>query len=266
MVLRSGTPFHGKVALVTGGGSGIGRATAIRLSDEGALVAVVDVDAPKAKETVGLLRPGGSLPVTADVSSEPDVDRMVSEVEQHLGPIDVLINNAAICRADGMATMSLDDWNAELRVDLTAPFLCCRRVLGSMVERTTGVIINISSVNALSWFKFEAYSAAKAGLISLTRSIAARYGPIGIRANAIAPASIHTDAWDALAAQDPGLLERLAEHYPLRRLGDPADVAAAISFLASDDAAWITGTVLTVDGGLLATQLSMNKDVWHAEP
>jgi meso-butanediol dehydrogenase / (S,S)-butanediol dehydrogenase / diacetyl reductase len=134
-------------------------------------------------------------------------------------------------------------------------------VLPDMTENRSGVILNISSVNALAYFGNEAYSAAKAGILSLTRSLAVRYGPLGVRVNAIAPGTLKTPAWEQRRQKDPDVFERVARWYPLGRIGDPQDVAGAALFLASDEAAWISGVVLPVDGGLTAGNMKMVQEI-----
>ena len=144
---------------------------------------------------------------------------------------------------------------------LKSVFLCSKAVLPSMIERHAGVIVNIASVNGLSALGNEAYSAAKAGMINLTQGIAVRYGGYGIRCNAIAPGTIRTPIWQERVDRDPVVFERLVKWYPLGRVGEPDDIANAAMFLASDEAAWITGTVLRVDGGLLAGNYRMTREL-----
>jgi meso-butanediol dehydrogenase / (S,S)-butanediol dehydrogenase / diacetyl reductase len=134
-------------------------------------------------------------------------------------------------------------------------------VLADMTENRSGVILNIASVNALTYFGNEAYSAAKAGVLSLTRSLAVRYGPFGVRVNAIAPGTLRTPAWEQRRQKNPEVLERVARWYPMGRVGEPEDVAGAALFLASDEAAWISGAVLPVDGGLTAGNLQMAQEI-----
>jgi meso-butanediol dehydrogenase/(S,S)-butanediol dehydrogenase/diacetyl reductase len=246
--------FRGQVALVTGSGSGIGEAIARRLASEGASVAVVDRDIAAAERVALAIEQAGAraVPHETDVSIGGQVEEMVATVEEVLGSVDVLVNNVAIANADGLIVTEESAWDEELAVDLKSVFLCCKYVLPSMVERPGGAIVNIASVNGLGYFGLEAYSAAKAGVISLTKAAAVRYGPYGIRVNAVAPGSVRTPAWQQFIDKDPELFERLLKWYPLGRIGDPDDVAKAVAFLASSDAAWITGTVLQVDGGLLA--------------
>jgi meso-butanediol dehydrogenase/(S,S)-butanediol dehydrogenase/diacetyl reductase len=146
-------------------------------------------------------------------------------------------------------------------IALKGTFLCSQAVLAEMTKNGSGVILNISTVNALAYYGNEAYSAAKAGIISLTRSLAVRYGPLGIRANAIAPGTLRTPAWEERRQKDPDVFERLAKWYPVGRVGEPEDVVGAALFLASDEAAWISGAVLPVDGGLTAGNMQMVREM-----
>jgi meso-butanediol dehydrogenase/(S,S)-butanediol dehydrogenase/diacetyl reductase len=237
--------LQGKSALVTGGGSGIGRAICQRFVSEGASVVVADVVAERAEEVADAI---GGRAVTADVTAAADVARMVETA----GRVDVLVNNAGGGMANGLLEIEEDEWDQDVDLNLKSAFLCSKAVLPGMIERGGGVIVNISSVNGMAYFANEPYSAAKAGLINLTRAMAARYGPQGIRAVAIAPGTIRTPLWQERVDKKPEIFERLMRWYPLQRVGEPEDVAAAAAFLASDDASWITGEVLRVDGGLLA--------------
>lgn len=252
--------FDSRVVVVTGGASGIGRETARQLAGEGAHVAVVDVDLAGA-EAVAAELGGRSIAVHADVGDESTVERAFARILAELGAVDVLINNAAVVRGDGLLEMDTADWDREFAIDLRGAFLCTRAALLEMVERRRGAIVNITSVNGLTALGFEAYSAAKAGLISLTQSTAVAYGRVGIRANAIAPASIRTPIWDERVEIDPEIFDRVSQWYPLGRIGEPQDVARAALFLASDEAAWITGIVLRVDGGLLAGNMRMMSEL-----
>jgi meso-butanediol dehydrogenase/(S,S)-butanediol dehydrogenase/diacetyl reductase len=252
--------FKDHVVIVTGSGSGIGRVMAQKFAAEGAKVAVVDWKGEKAEEVAAEI--GGSAHAfRADVSKGADVKTMVKDVASKLGPVDVLVNNAAI--ADGDDVLKIDEatWERDVAVVLKSVFLCSQAVLPSMIDRHHGVIVNITSVNGLSALGNEAYSAAKAGVINLTQGIAVRYGHHGIRCNAIAPGTIRTPIWQERIDRDPVVFERLVKWYPLGRVGEPEDIANAAMFLASDDAGWITGTVLTVDGGLLAGNYRMTREL-----
>ena len=246
--------YEERVVVITGGGSGIGRVMAERFAAEGARVVIADLLEERAVEAASAIEAGGghALALRADVTASDDVDRMVNAAEERFGPVDVLVNNAYSCDGDNLALMEDEVWERDLRGVVTSAFLCSKRVLRSMIERQAGVIVNIASVNGLAYVGNEAYSAGKAAMINLTQSIAVRYGHYGVRCVAIAPGSIATTAWQERVDREPDVFERLVKWYPLRRVGTPDDVASAALFLASDEASWITGTVLRVDGGLLA--------------
>ena len=259
--------FRGRVVIVTGGGSGLGRHMAHRFAAEGAAVVVADVEEKAAGEVADEISAeiseatGRALACRVDVAGPEQVEAMVRTVRQELGPVDVLINNAA--RATDRDFLDLDEeqWEQDVSVALKGSFLCSKAVLPDMIRRESGVILNVSSVNALGYFGNEAYSAAKAGILSLTRSLAVRYGPSGVRANAIVPGTLKTPAWEERRSRDPEIFERVAAWYPLGRVGEPEDVANAALFLASDEASWITGAVLPVDGGLLAGTSKMMHEI-----
>ncbi len=246
--------FENRTVLVTGGGSGIGLAMATRFAAEGAAVVIADRDENRATDAARQISTSGGKVIAThtDVSISLEVDSMVAMAEKSFGQIDVLINNAASCVGDNLTRMTEEIWDRDLTICLKSAFLCSKRVLPGMIERRGGVIVNIASVNGLGYFGNEAYSAAKAGIINLTGSLAVRYGRYGIRANVIAPGSIRTPAWQQRIEKDADVFERLKKWYPLGRIGEPEDVANAALFLASDAASWITGIVLRVDGGLMA--------------
>ncbi|TMF00449.1 MAG: glucose 1-dehydrogenase, partial [Chloroflexi bacterium] len=252
--------FKDRVVVVTGSGSGIGRVMAQKFAAEGAKVAVIDWKGDKAEEVAAEIG-GTAHAFRADVSKGAEVKTMVKEVASRLGPVDVLVNNAAIADGDDVLKIDEPTWERDVSVVLKSVFLCSQAVLPSMIERRGGVIVNITSVNGLSALGNEAYSAAKAGVINLTQGIAVRYGHHGIRCNAIAPGTIRTPIWQERIDRDPVVFERLVKWYPLGRVGEPEDIANAAMFLASDDAGWITGTVLTVDGGLLAGNYRMTREL-----
>jgi meso-butanediol dehydrogenase/(S,S)-butanediol dehydrogenase/diacetyl reductase len=251
--------FEERVVIITGAGSGIGSVMARRFAAEGARVAVVDWHRDRAQAVSSEI--DGSLAVVADVSSAADVESMAATVAARLGPVDVLVNNAAIADGDDVLRIDEPTWDRDVDVVLKSVFLCSKAVLPGMIERGGGAIVNIASVNGLSALGNEAYSAAKAGVINLTQGIAVRYGAHGVRCNAIAPGTVKTPIWQERVARDPAVFERLAKWYPLGRVGEPDDIANAALFLASDQASWITGTVLTVDGGLLAGSYRMTREL-----
>jgi meso-butanediol dehydrogenase / (S,S)-butanediol dehydrogenase / diacetyl reductase len=255
--------FASRTAIVTGGGSGIGRVIAQRFAAEGAAVVVADWGAETAPAVAAEIEAAGgrALATHTDVSRGADVAAMHEAAVSAFGSVDVLVNNAAIADADGVLETDEAEWDRELAVVLKSAFLCSKAVLPGMLERGRGVIVNIATVNAYSFLANEAYSAAKAGLVNLTQSIAVRYGHAGVRCVAIAPGTIRTPVWQARVDKRPEIFERLRRWYPLDRVGEPEDVANAALFLASDEASWITGTVLRVDGGLLAGSAQMAREL-----
>ncbi len=248
----SGAPaaFEGQVALITGGARGIGRAIATRLASDGAKVAIVDMAETGAETAREIEHASGRQAafVKANISDEADVKRAVAEVEAVLGPIDILVNNAGITRDNLMLVMSEADWDAVLTVNLKGAFLVSKAVLRGMIRRRRGSIVSISSVVGRRGNAGQAnYSAAKAGLIGLTKSLAREVASRNIRVNAVAPGYIETDMTAALGEQ---ARKALVDAIPLGRIGSPDTVADAVAFLAGDSASFITGVVLPVDGGL----------------
>ncbi|GGN10988.1 SDR family NAD(P)-dependent oxidoreductase [Streptomyces fuscichromogenes] len=244
--------FAGHGVLVTGAARGIGAAVARRLAEEGARVLATDRDLPEAERTAAALREQG-LAVTAfacDVADRDSVAAAVARAVETFGALDVLVNCAAHCTPDVplFEDQPDDGWEADLDITLTGVHRCCRAALPHLAASGRGAIVSIGSVNAEADFGNHAYSAAKAGLGSLTRTLAGHAAARGVRVNLVEPGTVRTSAWagreDELAALRP--------LYPLGRIGEPEDVAAAVAFLASRDAAWITGTTLRVDGGLTA--------------
>lgn len=257
----------GKHAFITGAGSGIGQAIAERFAREGALVVAAGRTRESVKDTVQRIGDSGgkALPVGADVSDADAVQSMMDETLGQIGHIDILVNNAGKALGDGVDVMDVSTWDADIAVVLRSVFLCSKAILPRMIERKCGVIVNIASVNGLSGLGEEGYSAAKAGMINLTLNMATRYGPEGIRANSISPGTIRTPIWDDVLERDPEVLERLSHWYPLGRIGEVEDVANAALFLVSDEAGWITGVNLTVDGGLMAGNYRMSRELMGGE-
>jgi meso-butanediol dehydrogenase / (S,S)-butanediol dehydrogenase / diacetyl reductase len=255
--------FQSRVAIITGSGSGLGRVLAHRFAAEGAAVVVADVVGQRAITVANEISEvgGKSLALTTDVTNAADVEAMVEAARETFGLVEILVNNAAKATDTDFLDVREEGWDQDVAIALKGSFLCSQAVLPEMTENRSGVILNISSVNALAYFGNEAYSAAKAGILSLTRSLAVRYGPFGVRVNAIAPGTLRTPAWEQRRQKDPDIFERIARWYPLGRIGDPEDVAGAALFLASDEAAWISGAVLPVDGGLTAGNMKMVQEI-----
>lgn len=250
-------PKHSStIALVTGAAHGIGRAIALHLAREGAAVAVIDLDAAGAAATAALLTAEGhrAFATSADITDMAGLTTAIDSCEAALGPITLLVNNAAFTDAGNLGGIGLGSWHREVDVNLNGSYHCLRALLPRMQTRGAGVVVNIASVNGLRYFGNPAYSAAKAGLINLTQSVASEYGRHGIRCNAVLPGSVRTEnaSWQIRQQKDPAVFEKLARWYPLGRVAEPEDVAKAVSFLASDEASYITGVALPVDGGLLA--------------
>ena len=251
--------LHSKIALITGGASGIGAATARLFATEGASVVIADRDAARAESLADDLP--NALAVATDVSDGASVQAMFDAAQQAYGRVDILVNSAAVGSGGDVTTISEADWERSLNTVLKSVFLCAKAVLPGMIERRSGAIVNISSVNGLMGLGEEPYSAAKAGVINLTQNLAMQYGTYNIRANVICPGTIRTPIWQARVERDPTVFDKLAAWYPLGRVGEAQDIANAALFLASDAASWITGAVLPVDGGLSAGNFRMGREL-----
>ncbi|PYV84666.1 MAG: hypothetical protein DMG93_03980 [Acidobacteria bacterium] len=244
--------LKGKKTLITGTATGIGREIALRFATTGAEIVAVDWDEKNNKDTAAQIisRGGRCGAITADVSSETDVTRIFDAA----GQIDILINNAATVQGDGyLMELSGENWDRVLAICLKSVFLCTREALKSMVPRKAGAIVNLSSANALMGINLAAYTAAKGGIISLTRLTAAHYARYGIRANVICPGTIGSESSELYYQEHPELGAQLRALYPGGQFGKVQDVAACALFLASDDAAFINGAVIPVDGALTAS-------------
>jgi len=255
--------FLGKTVAVTGAGNGIGAETVRRFAAEGANVIVTDIDMPAAERVAASIK--GSLAVEVDVTSRQALRSMVSVATERFGGIDILVNNAMSCSDTSFLDITAEEVERDFAVDVIGPFFACQEVIPGMIKRGGGVILNVSSANGLSYLGNESYSAAKAGLQSLTTSVAVLFGANGIRCNAVAPGTVATEVWEHRKKLDPLVFEKAARWYPLGRVGLPIDVVEALMFLASDAAAWITGIVLPVDGGLLAGNLAMAREIVPAQ-
>jgi 3-oxoacyl-[acyl-carrier protein] reductase len=247
----------GRVAIVTGAARGIGAATARRLAADGMAVAVLDLDVGSCDATVEAITSAGgrAIAVAADVSEDEQVEAAVATVAEELGPPAVLVNNAGVLRDNLLFKMSGDDWDTVLNVHLRGSFLMSRSVQKHMVDQRYGRIVNLSSSSALGNRGQANYSAAKAGMQGLTKTLAIELGQFGITANAVAPGFIATDMTAATAARLGLTFEdfqaSVAAQVPARRIGAVDDVAHAISFLASEGAGYISGQVIYVAGGPL---------------
>ncbi len=243
--------LQNRVAIVTGAGRGIGRAIALTLAQSGAQVVVnYSRSAEAAEEVVAQIAANGGEAVAAqgDVADAAQVDALVNVAVERFGRVDILVNNAGITRDKLILRMSEADWDAVLDTNLKGAFLCCKAVAPRMVKQKSGVIINVGSVNGKVGAAGQAnYSASKAGLIGLTKSLAKELGSRNIRVNAVSPGFIETDMTDALKDEQR---QAVIKQVPLGRLGTGDDVAQVVAFLCSDAAAYIQGEVIAVDGGL----------------
>ncbi len=246
-----------KVSLITGGGNGIGRATAIHFANEGAKVAIADLDTAGLRETCQAIEAAGGevLTVAANVALRDDVGRMVDEVLERFGQLDILINNAGITR-DALTTrikngdiklMSEEKWDEVLDVNLKGTWLCAQAAALPMIRQKYGRIVTTASVGALGNIGQANYSASKAGVIGLTRTLALEWARYGIAVNAVAPGGVKTQMTAAIPEK---IMDHLLKQIPYRRLAEPEEIAAVHAFLASDQASYITGQVIFVDGGL----------------
>jgi 3-oxoacyl-[acyl-carrier protein] reductase len=238
--------LDGKVALVTGGSRGIGAAISRELAKAGASVALNYRAGQEAADEIA--EEIGGLAIQADVSNPEEVQALIERVEGELGDIDALVNNAGVTRDTLIARMTDDDWQTVIDTNLRGTFNTSRGVSRKMLRRRAGSIVNLSSVVGVHGNPGQAnYAASKAGIIGLTKALARELGSRGVRVNAIAPGYIVTELTDVLTEEARGLI---LQNTPLGRLGEPEDVAGAVRFLCSDEAAFITGEVLLVDGGL----------------
>ncbi len=240
-----------KVAIVTGSGRGIGRAIALKLAEVGATIVINDIGEASTVESVAeeiRVMNRESMAVLADVSSSSDVERMVETVMTTYGKVDILVNNAGITRDQLLLRMSDEDWDKVLNVNLKSVFLCTRAVLRHMIKQRWGRIINMASIVGIAGNAGQAnYASAKAGIIGFTKTVAKEVASRGITVNAVAPGFIDTPMTQQLKES---WIQEIKKRIPLGYLGAPRDVAEAVAFLASEEAKYITGHVLNVDGGM----------------
>jgi len=246
--------FNGRVALVTGGSSGIGRATCLAFADRGARVAVADIDSVGGSETVAQIAAaeGEAEFFPVDVTDEGQVEEMVHDVVERFGSLDMAYNNAGV---EGMRVRlhetSTEHWRTVMSVNVDGIFFCMKYELARMLEQGGGAIVNASSTFGLAGGAGGPYPASKHAVVGLTKSVALDYAEDGIRVNSIHPGAIETPMIDRLRA-DPVLGEALATMHPIGRMGQPEEIAAAVIWLCSDEASFVTGHTLVADGGNLA--------------
>lgn len=259
--------LRGLTMVITGAGRGIGKELAQIAALAGMRVALLEIDRASLDQSVSEIKAlGGDVSgYCVDLGIESDVIATLAKVEKDFGHVDCLVNNAMVHEVEDLLSTSLENWNHSLRITLTAGFLCIRALLPGMIARGAGNIINIGTVNAKAMLGSDSYSVAKGGMHAMTRSVAVRYGPKGIRCNTVVPGTIATSAWQERVDKNPQVFENLKPWYPLGRVGKPRDIAEAVLFLASSRSEWISGTEVVVDGGLLAGHGAMFRIVEGSE-
>lgn len=250
--------LKGKVAIVSGAGTGVGKATTKRLFSEGAKVVLIGRDRSRLTRVISDLNGKKNLlAVKADITKEADVINVIEETVSAFDTVDILVNNAGILNdPTPFHKMTDEQWMSLINTNLIGTFRTTKAVLPIMMEKKRGSIVNISSLQGIRSIlnvPFSVYGVTKAGVIMFTRTIAVEYGEYGIRCNCVAPSTIRSPMIEPYL-QDKQAKKTLESSFPLRRIGDPEDISGAVSYLCSDDAKWITGTVLTVDGGMSAKQ------------
>lgn len=250
--------YKDKTVAITGAAGGIGQWLCRFFGAEGATIAALDKSDQVGRFAETLSEESIKvLPITVDIASAG----AVKEAFEGIGSVHLLINNAGISHYPTLASTDPSGWADDIATNLNGAYHCAHAVLPQMAERKSGCIVNVSSVNGLSALGDPAYSAAKAGMIALTKAIATEYGQYGIRANCVLPGSVRTPIWDERRAKDPKVLEQLERWYPLGRIVEPQEVAQVIAFLASDSASAVTGACIPVDCGLTAGNIVMTREI-----
>ncbi|MCB1969145.1 MAG: SDR family oxidoreductase [Geminicoccaceae bacterium] len=254
--------FRNKVVAITGAAGGIGRALCRHFAGQGAVIAAVD-RGNGVEAVASSLRDDGAEAAhgIADIGDAAAVARTFAALAERLGPVDILVNNAGFSSHMNFADTDPAGWAHDVNGNLNGTYNCVHAVLPAMKERMRGCIVTVGSVNAASALGDPAYSAAKAGMIQMTRSLAVECGRYNIRANIVLPGTVRTPVWERRSANDPRILSVLARWYPLGRVVEPEEVAATVAFLASDAASAITGVALPVDCGLLAGNAPMTREL-----
>jgi meso-butanediol dehydrogenase / (S,S)-butanediol dehydrogenase / diacetyl reductase len=249
--------IKGKVAIVTGSGSGIGQATALHLAEGGASLVLNDVDSQALTETVALLQGAVACQVPGDVAMESTAKSMVEEACRRFGRIDILVNNAGVHHIGDIEETSLEDWNRVISTNLTSMFLCSKHAISQMLCQRSGTIVNLASISSFVGQEMNGkstfvYNVTKAGALQLTRSLASRYARDGIRINCVCPGATRTNA---IRIEDPVELDNfwkaVGDAHPLGRVANPREIASVIAFLVSDETSFMTGSAVVVDGGYL---------------
>jgi NAD(P)-dependent dehydrogenase (short-subunit alcohol dehydrogenase family) len=254
--------FSGKTIAITGAAGGIGQALCRHFGAKGARIAAIDRRDTVVEFARALTQEGvATQAAVADIGDAHAVKAVFADLTGRLGAIDILINNAGVSNHTTFASTDPQGWRDDINSNLNGAYSCAHAVLAGMKGRRSGVIINIGSVNGVAALGDPAYSAAKAGMIAMTRSLAQEYGRFGIRVNIVLPGTVRTPIWDERAKKDPAVLRTLERWYPLGRIVEPHDIVNAVAFLASDLAAAITGVALPVDCGLTSGNIVMAREL-----
>ncbi|WP_027132957.1 SDR family oxidoreductase [Geminicoccus roseus] len=246
--------LQSRTVAITGAGGGIGQRLVARFVEAGAVVIAFDRTRERIEGLPGIAHAGAF-----EMGDREGAEAAIATAVEAVGPIRVLVNNAGGASAETLTDLTPEGWDQDIALNLTGAYQVTTPILAGMREQGGGAIVTIGTVNALMHFGNPAYAAAKAGLVAYTKAIALEQGRFGIRANIVCPGSVRTPAWNRRIEKDPTIVERLSRHYPIGRMVEPDEVAAAVLFLASDLASGISGAVLPVDGGLMAGMKAMTE-------